>query len=259
MLTFMTRIAQAAQRRWSRLRFRRDYPGVPIVNPSMGGASHSQDGQDRFLAALLRPLIVTSTRAVVVDVGCNEPERFSNSLLFEQEHGCDTIAIDPLPDLAPVWAERRPRARFINAAISREASGVTLFRPVGVGADSILASTVHDPSRRVAQFIGDTEPHLVPTRRLDDILAEHEVTEVLFMSIDVEGAELEVLATIDFERVRIQCFLIENNAYDVFGSDDIRQFLMNKGYVFVARIGHLDDVFLHHSVADRTPDPRVVR
>lgn len=71
------------------------------------------------------------------------------------------------------------------------------------------------------------------------------------MSTDVEGAELEVVSTIDLDRVRVHCCLIENNSYDLFGADNLRQFLAARGDRFIARLGCFDDVFVHASILHR--------
>lgn len=52
-----------------------------------------------------------------------------------------------------------------------------------------------------------------------------------FFSLDVEGAELEVLETIDFTSVHIDMFLIELDGNDLSKNFKIRQYLFNVGYV----------------------------
>ena len=47
---------------------------------------------------------------------------------------------------------------------------------------------------------------LTPCRTLADLFREYNVKKIDFMSVDVEGAEADVLATINFNRVEIAGF-----------------------------------------------------
>ena len=49
----------------------------------------------------------------------------------------------------------------------------------------------------------------VPTRRLDEILAEHAPADIDFLKIDVEGLEAEVIGTMSFERWRPRALVVE--------------------------------------------------
>ena len=84
--------------------------------------------------------------------------------------------------------------------------------------------------------------YAVPVRRLADILSERGITHVDLVSLDVEGAEIEVLSGIDFSLVEIECFTIENNK----GRERevrIRKFMKDAGYKLIARLW-LDDVYV---------------
>ena len=84
---------------------------------------------------------------------------------------------------------------------------------------------------------------IVQQRKLSDVLSENSITEVDFVSLDVEGYELPVLQGIDFDKVTIKCFIIENEDNDemIF---KIRKYLVDRGYFLLARLTR-DDVFVH--------------
>ena len=75
---------------------------------------------------------------------------------------------------------------------------------------------------------------------------EQGINHIDYMSLDVEGHELQTLKGIDFNAVKINVISLENNP-TMFGDDNIREFLYEKGYKFYARIGCLDDIFVHKS------------
>ena len=95
----------------------------------------------------------------------------------------------------------------------------------------------------------------VPQRRLDEILHEHGIVDVDYLSIDVEGYEMNVLEGLDFSKVNVRVIGIENDlAFKSLpligkrlgleiGQNRIRRFLKSKGYKYVARIVS-DDFFV---------------
>lgn len=73
----------------------------------------------------------------------------------------------------------------------------------------------------------------VPVRRLDSILEEYNIREIDYMDIDVEGMELNVLNSIDWDKVEIACILVEQKGltlYEVLESA-VCKLLKEKGYV----------------------------
>lgn len=72
----------------------------------------------------------------------------------------------------------------------------------------------------------------VPVYRLDEIFEKYEVHRIDFMSIDVEGYEMEVLQSNDWERYIPEYVLVEQTgiSYHEIADTEIYQFLLNKGY-----------------------------
>lgn len=229
------------------IKFRIKYPKVPIIRPLSVGTYYSQEGQDLYITSLLFNTLNDSLDCYVVDIGCNHPERFSNSYFFEKFFNCKTIAIDPIEEYGELWQNLRPNAVFIATALGKTASTVTLNIPeLGAVYDDMFSSITKNPK------VGSTgcTQRKVPCVTLASVLNSHKIEKVTLISIDVEGAELNVLEGIDFDRVLIKCFIIENNTINLFGSEEIRLFLKLKGYIFFSRIGFYDDVFLHKSVVE---------
>ena len=85
---------------------------------------------------------------------------------------------------------------------------------------------------------------VVKQRRIDNILRERGVKHVDFVSIDVEGYEMNALQSINFDEVTFDCFVIENNkGVGGCASRNIRSFMKRKGYKLIARL-NIDDVFV---------------
>ena len=74
---------------------------------------------------------------------------------------------------------------------------------------------------------------------------------VNYLSLDIEGAELLVLQTLPWDKLDIEVMTIETaHAGEVFpgSTEDIRQFLRERGYVLVYTVAGLDDVFVRRDL-----------
>lgn len=80
----------------------------------------------------------------------------------------------------------------------------------------------------------------VPCRRLGAILDTYGITHVDFWTLDVEGAELSVLKTVDFSKFSASVIVIEYRP----GSFGVDSYMRNSGYIKDRRIG-MNDVYLH--------------
>lgn len=79
----------------------------------------------------------------------------------------------------------------------------------------------------------------VPTRPLADVLDAQGLTEIDYVSLDIEGAELTALSVFPFERYRITAWTIENNS----GGTELSALMESRGYRRVEALG-VDEVYL---------------
>lgn len=231
---------------WKYGLFRMKYPSVAFVRPLKSvGTFFSQDGQDLYMASLLIPLFDKINSRVVIDVGANDPQKFSNSLFFEKYLGCETIAVDPLREFEEQWRSTRQKAKFYNFALGSKEGELVLNVPVQY--DNMFSSLDGGHRKEGVKSVPH-ERRPVKVTTLTHLLKLNDITDALFISIDVEGSELEVLRGIDFESLKFLCVLIENNSDGYFGDDAIREYMVKHGYIYFARLGWLDDLFLHPSL-----------
>lgn len=160
-----------------------------------------------------------------VDVGANDPKRESQTWHLEQA-GWNGILIEPQPDLAGrLRAERRARV-FAVACSSPDNAGRTMPFHIA-GPMSSLDRARMAPGALPEDVIE------VPVRTLDHVLEEAGAPRPIdFLSIDVEGHELDVLGGFDFARWRPQLVLLEDQVADLSKF----RFMTGAGYRLVRHV-----------------------
>ncbi|XP_037788523.1 protein Star-like [Penaeus monodon] len=127
------------------------------------------------------------TNGFFVEMGAVDGEIFSNSLYFERALNWTGLLVEPNPEDYQTLTTRGRKAYSMHAAVSpKNTSGMSIF------------------NRRSQLFgrLGPDEGTGVPVWRfpLYAMLAALNVTVVDFLSLDVEGDELEVLQTIPWKK-----------------------------------------------------------
>ena len=76
---------------------------------------------------------------------------------------------------------------------------------------------------------------------MNTICDEYNINHINYLSIDVEGAEFEVIKSINFDKIFIDIIEFENNYDDTSGP--IIQYLENKNYIIIHKSL---DIFMIH-------------
>lgn len=218
--------------------------GKPIIQTGMGG--YSQFYQDNIV---YKNFFEGKKDGVFCDIGGNHPVNINNTLYFE-ELGWKGIAFEPVPHMAKLWEQYR-KVKLFPVALS-DSEGEVVFTVVenSTGWEDALSyikstsSVDYEESHKL-----ETKDIKIKTKIFKDIIEKENISHIDYMSLDVEGHELNVLKGIDFNKVSINVLTIENEHPDnhFFGNDDIREFMLSKGYILWGRIHHLDDIYVHNT------------
>jgi len=200
---------------------------------------YSQIGQDKYIDNKLKG----KSYGVFLDIGAFDGVEQSNSFFFEDERDWSGLCIEPHPKLFQKLKSSR-KCICENYAISDEI-GEEKFLVIEGYASSLSGLVKYynkDHKKRIDAEVkehGDkTEFVNINTAPLQYLLDKHDMSVIDYCSLDVEGAELEVLKSIDFDKTHISYFTIENN----YGNEGVKEFLESKGYTLIDRI-QFDDVF----------------
>ena len=159
-----------------------------------------------------------------VEVGANDPRERSQTWHLEQQ-GWTGVLIEPQPNLAATLRAERKAMVFAVACSSPTNAGREL--PLHVAGP--LSSF---DRRSMAPGATPEKVIRVPVRTLDSILEEAgSPTAFDFLSIDVEGHEIEVLQGLDLARWRPRLIMIEDHVADL----SKHRYLNAAGYRIIRR------------------------
>jgi len=193
---------------------------------------YSQEGEDM----ILRRIFEGQHHGFYVDVGAHHPRRFSNTFFF-YKRGWSGINIEPNPDVVRIFDSERPRDRNLQLGVSDEALNLTYYYFDETALNTFDEDIVKSRLATTSYTIVKTDK--VPVERLEVILKKYLPANqaIDFLSIDVEGLDLAVLQSNDWELFRPKCVLAEalNMSLEDAMNSDIFLFMKGQGYELFAK------------------------
>lgn len=179
-----------------------------------------------------------------VDVGAHDGVSSSNTGHFEIDLEWNGICIEPNPQVFEQLKKNR-KCKLYNCCVGSSNDEVNFLLISGYA--EMLSGIYSEYDEKHLQRIeseiqkhgGKKEIIKIESKSLKTILKENKVAKVDYLSIDVEGAELEVLKGIDFLEVDVRVISVENNGYD----NKPKEYLLNSGYEWIAKCCS-DDIFV---------------
>ncbi len=207
--------------------------------------SYSQEGEDM----ILRRIFEDRSEGFYVDVGAHHPKRFSNTYLFYRA-GWSGINVDATPGSMAAFRKSRPRDINVEVAISEEPGEAIFYLYNEPALNSFQKRADLDMRDGMYRVIGETK---VPTRRLEEVLAEHlgEGQRIDFLSVDAENMDLEVLQSNNWQRFRPGYVLVEYQ-----GGSDIEQVDGNETSLFLEKQGYALFAKTLNTLIFKESDPR---
>jgi FkbM family methyltransferase len=197
----------------------------------------AQSGEDYVLSKCF----AGKPAGVYVEVGAYDGIEISNTYLFETL-GWSGVLIEADPEIAQRCRENRPNSTVVNCAVVRpEHQGTATFNIVEACRS---LSTMSLDSKSVLGYLGlvrRNEGELkvrkvaVPARTLDSVLQEVGARGIDFMTIDVEGHELDVLLGFSPSIYKIPILIVESNT--ILPEAKIMPYLHRAGYRYAMTTG----------------------
>lgn len=218
------------------------YPGVFVdmvrgakysLASRKGRRAWSQEGEDLVVARM------TDKRdGFYVDIGAHHPYRLSNTYLLHRR-GWSGINVDPLPEAIRLFDRHRPGDANLNVGVSRIGGSLDYFmfnEPSHNTLDPAVAEEVQRNWKdtrllkvvriRTVPLLEIFEQHVPPGRSID------------LLNVDVEGMDLQVLSSNDWNRYRPAIVIAEirhSSVDDVIGSE-LACFMRERGYTLFSKL-----------------------
>jgi FkbM family methyltransferase len=201
---------------------------------------YSQFGQDAWL---YNRVFKHKKSGTFIEIGADDGIDKSNTKFFE-ELGWNGICIEPSPVRFKQLISNR-NCICENFAIS-DVIGEIEFMDIkgwGKGLSGLTSKYSDEHLERIKIEIKHPNNNghnliKVKSTTLETILDKHDIKHIDFCSIDTEGCELDIIKTINFNNIKIDIILVENN----YESNDVRQYLKMSGYKMINRL-YIDDVY----------------
>jgi len=192
----------------------------------------SQHGEDMVLKSYLE----NKKNGFYIDVGAHHPFRFSNTYYF-YKRGWNGINIDAKPGTKKLFDFFRSKDINLETGIAQEDGILTyyMFDEPALNGFSKDLSEGRDKESNY-KLIGSQE---IPVQRLEKVLDNHlpQNTKIDFLTVDVEGLDLEVLSSNNWQKYRPSYVVAEDLDINLENLSDsvIYNFLYSKNYKLVGK------------------------
>ena len=174
----------------------------------LGGKLFSQLGQEALVS-------IHTTRVnspFYLEIGAFHPEKYSKTASLRNYLNWDGLSVDPSSDSFEAFCRAGLEDKFLNVGIGPE-SGIAHLLSEGA-----FSKTCELPS------IGTTEITILGIRQLINMNSE-----VHYISLDIEGGELEIMRSFPWELCKPIVFTIEHNG-DLYMKQGLRDLMITQGY-----------------------------
>jgi FkbM family methyltransferase len=190
--------------------------------------SYSQKGEDLVIERLLH----NPKSGFYVDVGAHDPDRFSNTKRFYKK-GWSGINIEPDKNSYNKFLAKRSRDINLNMGIGNKASNQTFYKFIPSALSTFSKKTALSYENQGYKLVKKSKNKI---STLSNIFSQYlDGKNIDFMSIDVEGLDLQVLKGNNWSKFKPKLICIESVDHDISGENkkkrnDISTFLYKKGY-----------------------------
>lgn len=194
---------------------------------------YAQEGEDIILARIFDH----KKNGFFVDIGAHHPTRFSNTYYFYKNLNWSGLNIEPNPEAMTLFQLKRRRDINLNFGVASIVETLEFYQFDEPALNTFSKSMLDERlSTTPYKHIGTKSIQVLP---LSEILDRHLTpnTHIDFMTVDVEGLDLEVLQSNDWEKYRPSWVLAEQLGIDNIENLDfeIHSFMKSKNYQLFAK------------------------
>jgi FkbM family methyltransferase len=225
-------------------RFIRKCKAAVYVVRTKAYSSFSQAGEDLIVHYLFQKLKMNAP--TYLDVGANLPIVGSNTYFF-YNRGSKGVCVEPDPSLYSAIKKTRPVDVVLNVGIGfgndDEADFYNFPHPY-TGWNTFSKEDANKKQKESGIAIKDIKK--IPLKNINEIIKTYFHPHPNFISIDIEGLDLQVLQSLDFDRFKPEVICAETITFSINNTEEkrneIAEFLQSKNY-FVFADTHINTIF----------------
>ena len=147
------------------------------------------------------------------------------------------FGVEAHEDFIPLIKKNRPNSMVVHAAAAEEDQEITTFYANTRGSLSTLdPNKEKEFSKKYKKHFASFEEQSVPKKTLSSIFDAYNTPQIDFLSLDIEGYELEALKGLDLSRHRPVFLVIECDARSDFNA--VKALLEKHEYRFSGMLKH---------------------
>jgi FkbM family methyltransferase len=207
-------------------------------------ASYSQAGEDLIIQYLFDSLKIE--KPAYLEIGTNQPLLCNNTYNFYVK-GCYGVCVEPDKKMIDFIKAKRPDDILLNIGIGVKDNPEAAFYlfPAHVNGWSTFSKEEAITRKRETNIDFDTV--YIPLKSVNNIIKEYFKPHPNFISIDVEGLDLEILQSLDFEKYKPEVICVETITFGYLDNteekiNEISDFMHSKGYITYADT-HINTIY----------------
>lgn len=199
--------------------------------------SYSQFGEDLIVDSFFN-MGLNQSDITYLDIGTNSPVTGNNTYIFYLRK-CKGVCVEPDIHLYKKIVAKRPNDKVLNAGVGINGikEGVFYYFPEPYTGWNTFSKEEAE-QKKIQTGISYKSDRVIPFISINDIIRTNFEKCPDFISIDVEGLDLQILQSLDFNLYQPPVFCIEtmefNNMKLGRKNTQIIDFLENKGYMIYA-------------------------
>jgi len=187
-----------------------------------------------------------------IEAGANNGIRQSNTLFLEKHLGWKGILIEPNSKKMEICKANRSKENlFYTCALAPNENTKTITGNFDEddGGESLMACSSiildyydEEFKQEILKKTINRKQIEVSARTLNSILEENKITHIDFLSLDLEGYELEAIKNFNFNCYKIDYILVETANRPQY-QKMMFDFMTNNGYTYYKKISNNDDLY----------------
>ena len=193
--------------------------------------SYSQSGEDLIADYFFESIGIKQPN--YIDIGANQPIKGNNTYLFYLK-GSKGICIGPDISLIPSLKKARVRDIILNMGVSVTVAAQADFYFFDGHYNAWNTFSKEDADKKSKESGIAYRQSKVQLETVGSIVDKHTFQNVNFISLDVEGLDLAILKSIDFNKIRPELLCVETIEFSLNNNlnknQEIISYMLTQGY-----------------------------